>query len=435
MTTPQIQQIRAHAEAGKPEAQFLLSQICLQNKDIEGMVHWLQQASAKGLPDALGALGQCLEKGQGMSRDMAAAMDHYDRAIAAGSSIAAFHKAQLLYKSRQGVENSHLIYELLVSAAEADFVPALRTLGYLAMQHEAHQDLALDCLRRAAARRDPVSSFMLGWCLLAGWGGDGVRNEAAQWLQQAVEADYPFAAALMSTVQGALSAPQADLPEAKIQFGAMFSLYPEVQGVDHQVVSTDPPITLFKDVLSIVDCAYLIFLSRPHMERASVIDPDGDKGGMVSQVRTSMSTYLPFELVDIISRHVELKIITETGEDLVTSEPMSILQYAPGEYYRPHFDYFNPRLDVSQEFLQDGGQRTASAITYLTAPEAGGGTSFPKLKLTVPAITGGTLWFRNCFKDGQVDERSLHAGDTVEKGEKWVLTKWFREKPTQYLQL
>jgi prolyl 4-hydroxylase len=114
---------------------------------------------------------------------------------------------------------------------------------------------------------------------------------------------------------------------------------------------------------------------------------------------------------------------------------MSILRYAPGEYYRPHVDYFNPRLDVSKDFLQDGGQRTASAVTYLTAPTAGGGTSFPKLKVTVPPVAGGTLWFRNCLENGQIDERSLHAGDTVIDGEKWVVTKWFREKPTQYLQI
>ena len=119
----------------------------------------------------------------------------------------------------------------------------------------------------------------------------------------------------------------------------------------------------------------------------------------------------------------------------MSSEPMSILCYAPGEYYRPHVDFFDPKLKVSKQLLQDGGQRTASAVTILTAPSQGGGTSFPRLNLTVPAVTGGTLWFRNCDVGGQVDERTLHAGDTVEKGEKWVVTKWFREKPTRYLEI
>ncbi|MGI9236000.1 MAG: 2OG-Fe(II) oxygenase [Woeseiaceae bacterium] len=433
--TPEHKQIVADAEAGRPDAQFLLSQVCLQNGDTEGMLHWLHQACANGVPDAIAALGRCYEKGQGLQRDMVAAMEHYDRAIQAGSSFAAYEKAQLLYKSRQGAESSDLVYELLVNAAEANVIPALRSMGYLAMQHESQKDIALACLRRAAVRGDPVSSFILGSCLLEGWRGEEDSDEAVQWLQQAASVDYPFAAALLSSLQGTQPVPKAQLPEEKIQFGAAFALYPQSQGVDQQVICTDPPITLFKNVLSVVDCAYLIFLSRPYLQRAHVIDPEGDESGMVSDVRTSMSTYLPFEMVDIISRFVELRIIHTTGEDLLSSEPMSILQYAPGEYYRPHVDFFDPKLTVAEEFFQDGGQRTASAVTYLVAPAAGGGTSFPKLDLTVPASMGSILWFRNCFDDGEIDERSLHAGDTVDDGEKWVVTKWFRENPTRYLQL
>jgi len=138
--------------------------------------------------------------------------------------------------------------------------------------------------------------------------------------------------------------------------------------------------------------------------------------------------------VDIIARYVELKIIQETGEELISSEPMSILYYTPGQFYRPHVDYFDPKLKVSKELLEDGGQRTASAVSYLAAPLKGGGTSFPRLKLSVPATAGSTLWFRNCFADGSVDDRSLHAGEPVKQGEKWVVTKWFREKPTRYLE-
>jgi prolyl 4-hydroxylase len=72
-------------------------------------------------------------------------------------------------------------------------------------------------------------------------------------------------------------------------------------------------------------------------------------------------------------------------------------------------------------------------VTYLAVPEAGGGTSFPNLGLTVPPSFGGTLWFRNSDDNGTIDKRSLHAGDTVIAGNKWVVTKWFRERPTSYL--
>ena len=435
MSKFQLEQLVANAEAGKSDAQFLLSQICLQNGDLDSMLRWLRQASAAGHPDAIGALGQCFEKGQGVAQDLALALEHYDRAVAAGAKIAALQKAQLLHKSRSGVENSSLIRELLVDAAKADVVPALRTVGYLAMQRASSRGLAIDCLRRAAQLGDPVSSFNLGWCLLQGYGGAEASTEAAHWLQQAATADYPCAARLLASGDVGKPVLPAPSPDQIIQFDSEFALYPTTTDVERQVICADPAIEVLHGVLDVVDCAYLMFVSRPYLQRAAVIDPDGDKKGMVSKVRTNMSTYIPFELVDVISRYIELKIIYASGEELMYSEPMSILCYAPGEYYRPHFDFFNPRLTIAKQFMQDGGQRTASAVTYLSAPTAGGGTSFPNLNLTVPPAAGGTLWFRNCSEDGQVDERSLHAGDTVEAGEKWVVTKWFRENPTPYLKL
>lgn len=430
----QYGQIHSDAAAGKADAQFVLSQIYLQQGDFEAMLSWLRKATDQGLPDAIGALGQCYEKGQGVTRDIATALEQYDRAIEAGSGLASFFKAQLLYKSRTGPDNGSLIYDLLVRAAEADVIPALRTIGYLAMQHESSREVSLACLRRAATRGDPVASFMLGWCLLQGWHEAGSSVEPpATWLQQAAGAGYPFADALLAATGRPSSGAPITASEERIRFGAVSDIYPTSKSNAPEIISTDPPISVFNNVLNVVDSAYLIYLSRPYMKRAHVIDPEGDKSGMVSHVRTNMSTYLPFEVVDIIGRHIELKIICETGEDLILSEPMSILRYAPGECYQPHVDYFNPRLEVSSEFLQDGGQRIASAVTYLSAPKRGGGTSFPKLGITVPAKSGATLWFRNCLDNGEVDTRSLHAGDVVEAGEKWVVTKWFREKPTQYM--
>jgi TPR repeat protein len=96
-----------------------LSQICRQNKDLEGMVHWLQQASAKEFPDALDALGHCYEKGLGIPRDFVAALAHYDRAVQGGSAAAAYRKGELLYKSQRGPANESLICDLLVRTAYA----------------------------------------------------------------------------------------------------------------------------------------------------------------------------------------------------------------------------------------------------------------------------------------------------------------------------
>ena len=84
MSSPQFEQLQAKAENGQPESQFLLSQICLQNKDLDGMLQWLRAASANEHSDALDALGHCYEKGMGAAKDYALALEHYDRAIRGG---------------------------------------------------------------------------------------------------------------------------------------------------------------------------------------------------------------------------------------------------------------------------------------------------------------------------------------------------------------
>jgi len=391
---PQYAQLASDAERGNPEAQFILSEIYRQSGDLDAMLHWLREASANGVANAIGALGQCYEKGRGVAIDPGTALEHYERAIAAGSAPAAWDKSQLLYKTQDGREQDDLIRSLLVTAAEAGVPPALRTIGYLAMQRGSDLQLARACLHQAASRGDAFSGLML------------------------------------RSLPGDTAEMTGTTP---IDFAAPFALYPEAPDVAKEIFNEDLPVVLFRNVLDTIDCTYLAELARPQLKRAHVINPEGDKSGMVSTVRTSMSTYLPVEALDIISRYIELKIILATGGDLRCSEPMSILRYAPGEYYRPHVDYFDPKLEVSREFLEDGGQRTASAVTYLVAPDAGGGTSFPNLDLTVPPAFGATLWFRNCDQNGAIDKRSVHAGDTVITGEKWVVTKWFRERPTSYL--
>lgn len=432
MSSLNLQKLRARAAQGQAESQFLLSQLSRQNRDLDGMHHWLQQACIQGYPDALDVLGHCLEKGVGIARNYVAALNHYDRAIEKDSMPAAFHKAELLYKSKQGPANEELICDLLVTAAASDFIPALRAIGYLAMQNTPSREMGIRCLRRATLQADPVSAFNLAWCLLQGRDGEVYEQQAKHCLQLAAGAHYPSAEALLKTMHDVEAIPVSSVE--KLDLDASFSLYPEAWSIDRQQLCADPAISVFSDVLNSADRAYLMFLSRPYLKRANVIDPDSQEGGMVSQVRTSMSTYIPFGLVDIIARYAELKIVCGSGEKLGNSEPMSILYYTRGQYYRPHVDYFDPKLKVSEELLKDGGQRTASAVTYLSAPDKGGGTSFPRLKLAVPAVAGSTLWFRNCFDNGEVDDRSLHAGDPVEQGEKWVVTKWFREQPTQYLE-
>jgi len=432
-----IDHILRRAEQGDPSSQFLMSQVYLQQGKFDLMRHWLQKAHDAGVPEALDALGHIHEKGHGTQRNYDAALAYYQEAIASGVTQAAYRKAELLFKSRNAIRHEDEIRKLLAGAAQSGFAPALRALGFIALQQGNRQDLAADCFRRSALQGDAVSAFLLAWCLLQAGPGNDAEGRAAYWLQRAAEAQFPYAASLLAGLEGVTPlVPSSPLPPAAhaIELAAGLPLLPGPVDAVHTVLNEDPPVVVYDNVLSLADCAYLIFLSRPYLKRATVIEPRGNERGQLSDVRTNMSTYLPFEVVDFIGRCIEWKIVRATGEDMAVSEPMSILRYAPGEYYKPHVDYFNPKLDVSEKLLRDGGQRTASAVTYLSTPQEGGETRFPRLGTSVPAILGNTLWFRNSDDNGQIVERSLHAGETVLQGEKWVVTKWFRQRETTYLE-
>ncbi|MNR64452.1 hypothetical protein D3C85_1871040 [compost metagenome] len=44
-------------------------------------------------------------------------------------------------------------------------------------------------------------------------------------------------------------------------------------------------------------------------------------------------------------------------------------------------------------------------------------------------VKGNAVYFSYLLPDGMLDERTLHAGLPVAEGEKWIATKWLRERP------
>ena len=109
-------------------------------------------------------------------------------------------------------------------------------------------------------------------------------------------------------------------------------------------------------------------------------------------------------------------------------EGIQILHYPVGGEYRPHFDYFPPRDPGSQTHLANGGQRVSTLVMYLNDVEQGGETNFPTLQLSVSPKKGAAAYFEYANSLNQVDPLSLHAGMPVLAGEKWIATKWMRQR-------
>jgi prolyl 4-hydroxylase len=183
-----------------------------------------------------------------------------------------------------------------------------------------------------------------------------------------------------------------------------------------------PPLRVFDGLLGGEECAALIELAKPRLVRARTVDAHG--GQQVDAHRTSDGMFFALGEMPLI-RRIESRIAALLGVPVDHGEGLQVLHYLPGQQYEPHQDWFDPQQPGYAAITATGGQRIASVVMYLNTPEAGGGTAFPEIGLTVAAQRGAAV----CFTYRSGDAASLHAGLPVRKGEKWIATKWLRERP------
>lgn len=187
--------------------------------------------------------------------------------------------------------------------------------------------------------------------------------------------------------------------------------------------SMDKPVLRVLDgLLTGEECDELIALARPRLARALTIDPSG--GHQVDHRRTSVGMFFRLGELPLVAQ-IEQRIAELFDIPVSHGEGLQILHYLPGQEYQPHFDWFDPAQPGYSTVTARGGQRIASVVMYLNTPEAGGGTAFPTAGLTVTALRGSAVYF--AYEGG--DASSLHAGLPVLHGEKWIATKWLRERP------
>jgi prolyl 4-hydroxylase len=187
-----------------------------------------------------------------------------------------------------------------------------------------------------------------------------------------------------------------------------------------------PILAVLEDVLSAEECDEVIRRSMDKLQRSTTVDP-GTGQHTVIRDRTSEGTYFA-TCVDPFITKLDRRIAELMGQPVEHGEGFQILHYREGGEYRPHYDFFPLEQAGSHAHLRTGGQRVATLIMYLNDVEAGGGTSFPKLGLEIKPKKGSAVYFEYANSLGQLDELTVHAGEPVLSGEKWIMTKWMRQR-------
>ena len=188
----------------------------------------------------------------------------------------------------------------------------------------------------------------------------------------------------------------------------------------------DPVFATLGNVLDAEECDALIELARPRLKPSTLVDPLTGTD-IVSDKRSSYGMFFRLAENDLIAR-LDRRLSALMNLPLENGEGLQVLHYPTGGGSEPHFDYLQPGNAANRESIARSGQRVSTLVTYLNDVPAGGQTVFPTLGWAVSPLRGNAVYFEYCDDAGRVDPRSLHASAPVAQGEKWVVTKWMRQR-------
>lgn len=169
-------------------------------------------------------------------------------------------------------------------------------------------------------------------------------------------------------------------------------------------------------------CDTLIGLIEAERRPSTIANHNGD-----DDFRTSETCDLPHDHPAVTELDRMLNEISQI--DARHGERMQGQRYEVGQQFKAHTDYFEPDHADYQTYCAVSGQRTWTFMVYLNDVEAGGATRFKVIDKIVQPERGKLLGWNNRRPDGSLNAATLHHAMKVRKGLKYVITRWYRERP------
>ncbi|HET9231047.1 MAG TPA: 2OG-Fe(II) oxygenase [Vitreimonas sp.] len=298
----------------------------------------------------------------------------------------------------------------------------------------------LEDLKRQASEGRAAAQYALGKRLLVGNAAPFSPREGAAFVGQAAKNGHGEAQCLMAAL--AARAGKWDLahnhleqaaengePFARAQLPMLASFAPKewVGAAATDWRHSAPRIGVLEAFIPPEVCAWIIGRAAPRLQRTRVNDP---RDGVSRTLDHRSNSGAGFGILDtdVILEVVNARISAAVGVPANRQEPSNVLHYADGEEYRPHFDFINPAPQFERE-LATLGQRTTTFLIYLNDDFEGGETDFPRLGWRFKGAAGDALLFWNVNDEGRPEPLTLHAGLAPTLGEKWLFSKWIRDRP------
>jgi prolyl 4-hydroxylase len=193
----------------------------------------------------------------------------------------------------------------------------------------------------------------------------------------------------------------------------------------------EPQILLIDNFLTSEECDYIIKIGDPIVKQSEVC---GKNGSRPDDSRTSWTAHIGKKFIgkdkkDPILMNVLEKAARFGKREIKHVEPIQLVRYKPGQYFKSHYDYLDTRIPMYKRNVDKNGQREITFFVYLNdvPDDVGGATQFTKLKKIFKAKKGQAIFWHN-VKDGKVDPLTLHSGTELKEGTKYGLNIWIRDK-------
>ena len=408
----------------------------------------------------------------------------YSRAAEQGHPMAQDRLADLYMLGRGVPQNDAQAFEWYARTAAQGYAMALCNLAYMHSQGlgtPIDQDAATSLYLKAAAQGEARAYFNLGLRYASGLGAPLNPVHASAWMTNAARLGYPTSKTELESMLTQHTATQhvqvrelGTIIEANFTAvqqtlgrtpGAMASIDTYRQIVEgnfatlgvaefsldttkrmqhahtrnvnssdvHRpdppsIINPQPRIFTIAEFVSKDEAAHFMALALLNMQPAHA--STRDQLSQESTAFTGHAANFHQMFCDAVIRNLERRIAAAFSLPVGHVEPLSVLRYQRSDHYAPHVDYFDAaRLEYNRRIGDRSGQRIASFLVYLHAPEVGGETHYLKLKLKIAGHARMALCHFNMTPVGETDPMTLHTGEPVVEGEKWLARTTLREKP------
>jgi len=184
--------------------------------------------------------------------------------------------------------------------------------------------------------------------------------------------------------------------------------------------------------LSKNECEDFIKLIKKNTRKSMLSSPGEPDAYLDDTFRTSSTCDLGSR--SKLSKEINERICSYMGIHALFGEELQGQQYDKTQEFKGHTDTFTPNTKEYDTHCSKSGQRTWTFMIYLNETEEGGETKFPKVKtkdggeLSFVPTLGSAITWNNLYVNGDINHFSMHQGCPVKKGEKTIITKWFRER-------